>query len=202
MHTLCPKQRIKWIFVCVPLFLNTDKQSTQSYTRQQIIKTRSGWPQLVVTKKRKKCPSITSQLKAFPQSGAKNKAGRDRKERTRDTHGWEKGDENNSHKDFGDRGKRYKPENAESIVVCCQAEGFKPRLKPSFGGNSFHSHHSQHLWLPRERGGGGVACDSVSEGERAERKTEHKSVGELTWIYSTLTGKHPLWSSAQPWNCV
>lgn len=47
------------------------------------------------------------------------------------------------------------------------------------------------------RGGGGVVCDGVCVGEWSKKKTEHKSVRELTWIYSTLTGKHPLCTASK-----
>lgn len=96
------------------------KHGTQSYMRQQIIKNKTGWPHLVfTTKKNKKNAQATWQLKA----GAENKAGRDRKERTRDAHGRENRDENNGDKDFGDGVKRYKP--GECWELC--------RLPPSWG---------------------------------------------------------------------
>lgn len=116
---------------------------------------------------RKKDVQATSQLKAFLLScaveGKQNWESLKRKDKG---HRWLRHrSENNSDGGLKDEVKRYKPENAERIVVFCQAEGFKLRLKPSFSEDSFHSHHCQHLWLPREERRG----DCVCEGERGKK---------------------------------
>lgn len=84
---------------------------------------------------------------------------------------WQKKSGNNS----DGSGRRIK-----EIQTAAKLSGFKPRMTPSFNGNSFHSHHSQHLWLPGEGGRqagrqeGLFVCER--ERERKKKKTEHKSV--------------------------
>lgn len=175
MCTLCSKQRIKW------------KSVSRHHQKMNLVTT---WVCCVFVKK--KNIQATSQLKAFLTGERQKRKG----------YGWQRKLGDNGDGDLGDGVKRYKPGNAESIVVFCQADGFKLRLKSSFSENSFHSHHCQHLWLPRE--GGGTAF--VREREKRGRECRKKMSINLLEIWPEFTacfaGKHPLCSSAQPWYCV